>query len=123
MKPRHTKESCTPVREILSRVGDKWSILVIMLLSERPWRFNELKRAIEGMSQRMLTLTLRGLECDGLVTRTVYPTVPPSVEYALTPLGQSLRGPIVALGTWAKDNNEQIDASRRRYDAAAARKR
>lgn len=123
MKPRHTKESCTPVREILSRVGDKWSILVIMLLSERPWRFNELKRAIEGMSQRMLTLTLRGLERDGLVTRTVYPTVPPSVEYALTPLGQSLRGPIVALGIWAKDNNEQIDASRRRYDAAAARKR
>lgn len=123
MKPRHTKESCTPVREILSRVGDKWSILVIMLLSERPWRFNELKRAIEGMSQRMLTLTLRGLERDGLVTRTVYPTVPPSVEYALTPLGQSLRGPIVALGTWAQANNEQIDASRRRYDAAAARKR
>lgn len=123
MKPRHTKESCTPVREILSRVGDKWSILVIMLLSERPWRFNELKRAIEGMSQRMLTLTLRNLERDGLVTRTVYPTVPPSVEYALTPLGQSLRGPIVALGTWAQANNEQIDASRRRYDAAAARKR
>lgn len=122
MKPRHTKESCTPVREILSRVGDKWSILVIMLLSERPWRFNELKRAIEGMSQRMLTLTLRGLERDGLVTRTVYPTVPPSVEYALTPLGQSLRGPIVALGTWAQANNEQIDASRRRYDAAAKRK-
>ena len=123
MKPRHTKESCTPVREILSRVGDKWSILVIMLLSERPWRFNELKRAIEGMSQRMLTLTLRNLERDGLVTRTVYPTVPPSVEYALTPLGQSLRGPIIALGTWAQANNEQIDASRRRYDAAAARKR
>lgn len=121
MKPRHTKESCTPVREILSRVGDKWSILVIMLLSERPWRFNELKRAIEGMSQRMLTLTLRGLERDGLVTRTVYPTVPPSVEYALTPLGQSLRGPIVALGTWAQANNEQIDASRRRYDAAQKR--
>jgi DNA-binding HxlR family transcriptional regulator len=121
VKPRHTKESCTPVREILSRVGDKWSILVIMLLSERPWRFNELKRAIEGMSQRMLTLTLRNLERDGLVTRTVYPTVPPSVEYALTPLGQSLRGPIIALGTWAQANNEQIDASRRRYDAAAAR--
>lgn len=123
MKPRHTKESCTPVREILSRVGDKWSILVIMLLSERPWRFNELKRAIEGMSQRMLTLTLRNLERDGLVTRTVFSTVPPSVEYALTPLGQSLCAPVIALGLWAKDNNEQIDASRRRYDAAAARKR
>lgn len=123
MKPRHTKESCTPVREILSRVGDKWSILAIMLLSERPWRFNELKRAIEGMSQRMLTLTLRNLERDGLVTRTVYPTVPPSVEYALTPLGQSLCGPVIALGRWAQDNNEQIDASRHQYDAAAKRKR
>lgn len=123
MKPRHTKESCTPVREILSRVGDKWSILIIMLLSERPWRFNELKRAIEGMSQRMLTLTLRNLERDGLVTRTVYPTVPPSVEYALTTLGRSLCAPVIALGLWAKDNSERIDESRRRYDAAAKRKR
>lgn len=123
MKPRHTKESCTPVREILSRVGDKWSILVVMLLSERPWRFNELKRSIEGMSQRMLTLTLRNLERDGLVTRTVYATVPPSVEYALTPLGESLCAPVVALGMWAKQNNEQIDDARRRFDAAARRKR
>lgn len=123
MKPRHTKESCTPVREILSRIGDKWSILIIMLLSERPWRFNELKRAIEGMSQRMLTLTLRNLERDGLVTRTVYPTVPPSVEYALTTLGQSLCAPVISLGLWAKDNSERIDESRRRYDAAAKRKR
>ena len=123
MKPRHTQESCTPVREILSRVGDKWSILVVMLLSERPWRFNELKRSIEGMSQRMLTLTLRNLERDGLATRTVYPTVPPSVEYALTPLGRSLCAPVVALGLWAQEHNGQIDAARRRYDAAAPKKR
>ncbi|HJR72883.1 MAG TPA: helix-turn-helix domain-containing protein [Luteimonas sp.] len=123
MKPRHTRESCTPVREILSRVGDKWSILVIMLLSERAWRFNELKRSIEGMSQRMLTLTLRNLERDGLVTRTVYPTVPPSVEYALTPLGESLCGPVSALGRWAQENSPRIDSARDRFDATAKRKR
>lgn len=111
------------MREILSRVGDKWSILVVMLLSERPWRFNELKRSIEGMSQRMLTLTLRNLERDGLVTRTVYPTVPPSVEYALTPLGVSLCGPVSGLGRWAQEHNGQIDAARRRYDAGAHKKR
>lgn len=123
MKPRHTRESCTPVREILSRVGDKWSILVIMLLSERAWRFNELKRSVEGLSQRMLTLTLRNLERDGLVTRTVYPTVPPSVEYALTPLGQSLCGPVSALGRWAQENSPRIDSARDRFDIAARRKR
>lgn len=123
MKPRHTHESCTPVREILARVGDKWTILVIMLLSERPWRFNELKRSIEGMSQRMLTLTLRNLERDGLVTRTVYPTVPPSVEYALTPLGESLCGPVGALGRWALENSPRIDKARRSFDEAARQKR
>ncbi len=123
MKPRHTQESCIPVREILSRVGDKWSILVIMLLGERPWRFNEMKRSVEGLSQRMLTLTLRNLERDGLVTRTVYPTVPPSVEYALTPLGESLTGPVGALGRWAQQNSPRIDAARQRFDAAAKRKR
>jgi len=123
MTPRHTQESCTPVREILARVGDKWSILVIMLLSERPWRFNELKRSIDGLSQRMLTLTLRNLERDGLVTRTVYPTVPPSVEYALTPLGESLCGPVGALGRWAQENSPLIDSARYRFDAAAKRKR
>lgn len=123
MKPRHTQESCTPVREILSRVGDKWSILIIMLLSEGPCRFNALKRSIEGLSQRMLTLTLRNLERDGLVTRTVYPTVPPSVEYALTSLGQSLCAPVIALGRWAQDNNAQIDDARRRFDAMVRPKR
>lgn len=123
MKPRHTQASCAPVREILSRIGDKWSILVIVVLSEGPWRFNALKHSIEGMSQRMLTLTLRNLERDGLVTRTVYPTVPPSVEYALTPLGQSLVGPVTSLGRWALENSEQIDDARGRFDAAAKRKR
>ena len=94
-----------------------------MLLSERAWRFNELKRSIEGMSQRMLTLTLRNLERDGLVTRTVYPTVPPSVEYALTPLGESLCGPVSALGRWAQENSPRIDSARDRFDATAKRKR
>ncbi len=111
------------MREILSRVGDKWSILVIMLLSQRPWRFNELKRSIDGLSQRMLTLTLRNLERDGLVTRTVFPTVPPSVEYALTPLGESLCGPVGALGRWAQENSPRIDSARERFDAAARRNR
>jgi DNA-binding HxlR family transcriptional regulator len=108
-----------PVREILARVGDKWSVLIVMLLSEGPKRFSELKRSIDGISQRMLTLTLRGLERDGLVTRTVFPTVPPRVDYALTDLGQSLRGPVVELGKWATDNLAEIDASRRRFDLAA----
>ena len=116
MEPRHTQETCTPVREILARVGDKWSVLIVMLLSEGPKRFSELKRSIDGISQRMLTLTLRGLERDGLVTRTVFPTAPPRVDYALTELGQSLRGPVVELGKWATDNLAEIDASRRRFD-------
>lgn len=111
-----------PVREVLARVGDKWSILVIMLLSERPWRFNELKRSVEGLSQRMLTLTLRNLERDGLVTRTVYPTVPPSVEYALTPMGRSLTGPVSALGHWAQNNTLRIEEARHRFDAAARKR-
>src|ERR1700749_2635982 len=94
MEPRHTQETCTPVREILARVGDKWSVLIVMLLSEGPKRVSQLRRSSDGISQRMLTLTLRGLERDGLVTRTVFPTAPPRVDYALTELGQSLRGPV-----------------------------
>jgi DNA-binding HxlR family transcriptional regulator len=109
------------MRELLSRVGDKWSMLIIMMLSQQPWRFNALKRSIEGMSQRMLTLTLRNLERDGFVVRTVYASVPPSVEYALTPLGESLCEPVSALGRWVQDNMGQIGTARRRYDAAAKR--
>src|SRR5690348_5892408 len=92
MSPRPveaTHEECVAVREVLNRVGDKWSVLVIGTLGARPQRFNELLRTIEGISQRMLTVTLRGLERDGLVARTVFPTVPPKVEYALTRLGKS----------------------------------
>jgi len=105
---------------VLSRVGDKWSILVIMALSDGAKRFSELQRSTEGISQRMLTLTLRGLERDGFVTRTVFPTIPPKVEYALTPIGQSLREPINALGGWVQRNLPAIAAAREEFDAARA---
>jgi len=120
LEPRHTDDSCTPVRTILARVGDKWSILTIMLLSGGTKRFSELQRSIDGISQRMLTLTLRGLERDGMVTRTVYPTIPPRVDYTLTLMGQSLCEPVTALGSWVITNLPEIDAARRRFDAERA---
>lgn len=120
MEPRHTNDSCTPVRTVLARIADKWSILTIMVLSEGTKRFSELQRSIEGISQRMLTLTLRGLERDGMVTRTVYPTIPPRVDYTLTPMGESLREPVSALGGWVIANLPEIDAARRRFDAERA---
>ncbi len=107
---------CRAVSAILSRIGDKWSVLVVMLLGDGPRRFNELKRMVNGVSQRMLTLTLRGLERDGLVTRTAYPTIPPRVEYALTGLGRSLREPVTALGDWAIANQGGIAQAQRRFD-------
>ena len=110
--------ACRPVTDILSRVGDKWSVMIVMLLGPGPRRFNEIRRAINGISQRMLTLTLRGLERDGLVTRTVFPTIPPRVDYELTPMGQSLRCPIDALGEWAFAHRDEVDAARARFDAA-----
>jgi DNA-binding HxlR family transcriptional regulator len=102
---------------VLSRIGDKWSVLIVMLLSTGPRRFSELKRAIGGISQRMLTLSLRGLERDGLVKRTVFPTVPPRVDYELTDLGRSLCEPVQAIGTWAFENHAEIERARARYDA------
>ncbi|HXA37739.1 MAG TPA: helix-turn-helix domain-containing protein [Phenylobacterium sp.] len=113
--------TCRPVTDILSRVGDKWSVMIVMLLGPGPRRFNEIRRAINGISQRMLTLTLRGLERDGLVTRTVTPSIPPRVDYELTPLGQSLRCPIDALGEWAFANSDEIVAARARFDRNADR--
>ena len=110
-------DSCLAVREVLNRVGDKWSVLIVGLLANGPRRFSELRRTIEGISQRMLTLTLRGLERDGLVTRTVYPTIPPRVEYQLTELGRTLQKPIQSLAKWAQENRERIQQSRNRYDA------
>jgi DNA-binding HxlR family transcriptional regulator len=120
MSPSHrhvSHDSCVAVREVLNRVGDKWSVLIVSLLAGGPKRFSDLRRTIEGISQRMLTLTLKGLERDGLVTRTVYPTIPPRVEYELTELGRTLRKPIQSLAKWAQENRERIQESRNRYDA------
>jgi DNA-binding HxlR family transcriptional regulator len=108
---------CIVVREILDRVGDKWSVLVIALLGEQGQRFSELRRAIDGISQRMLTLTLRQLERDGLVSRTVHATVPPRVDYALTPLGHSVLEPLTALMCWAQEHGTDVAEARRAYEA------
>ena len=123
MKPRHTHLTgdCRAISEVLSRIGDKWTVLVVNLLGGGPRRFGEIRREIGGISQRMLTLTLRALERDGLVTRTVHPTVPPSVEYALTDLGRSLRTPVQALGEWALRNQAAMAEARMRFDGGRAR--
>ena len=109
-------EACPAVSAILSRIGDKWSVLIVMDLSGGPRRFSEIKRDVAGISQRMLTLTLRGLERDGLVSRRVFDTVPPKVEYSLTELGRSLQGPVMALGEWAMSNKADIHASQLAFD-------
>ncbi|MFY0310023.1 winged helix-turn-helix transcriptional regulator [Leisingera sp. D0M16] len=110
---------CGRINEVLSRVGDRWSVLIVISLAQYGvLRFNELKRHL-GISQRMLSLTLRELERDGLVSRTYYPTIPPKVEYALTPLGESFREPVWAMGLWALEHLPAIDAARAEYDAAA----
>jgi DNA-binding HxlR family transcriptional regulator len=113
------------VSAVLARIGDKWSVLIVSRLGAGAKRFNELKREIGGISQRMLTLTLRNLERDGLITRTVFPTVPPRVDYQLTPLGRSLLVPVSALGDWALKNRVKIADSRAKFDkgCAAAGKR
>jgi DNA-binding HxlR family transcriptional regulator len=103
--------------EILSRIGDKWTALVVMSLRNKPHRFNELKRVVDGISQQMLTRTLKALERDGMISRTVRPTVPPQVEYALTPLGESLSEPVFQLGQWAWRHVDAIREQRQLYDA------
>lgn len=115
-RPDPNHADCRGVASVLSRVGDKWSVFVIMMLGDGPKRFNELKRMINGISQRMLTLTLRGLERDGLVTRTIFPTIPPRVDYELTDLGRGLSRPVEALGKWAMDHLVQIEAARAHFD-------
>jgi DNA-binding HxlR family transcriptional regulator len=111
---RHTPE-CSKISQVLARLGDKWSVLVIMLLRDRSRRFSELKRGIDGISQRMLTLTLRNLERDGLVKRIVTPTIPPRVDYELTAMGASLVEQVQALGNWAVEHLAQIDAAQASY--------
>lgn len=116
----HVPNDCQMPREVLARLGDKWSVLVVILLGQGPRRFNDIKRTIGGISQRMLSLTLRGLERDGMVTRTVLPTVPPGVDYALTEMGRSLWQPIESLGRWARENGAAIMAARAQFDASRA---
>jgi DNA-binding HxlR family transcriptional regulator len=108
------------VSAVLARIGDKWSVLIVSRLGKGPIRFNALKRDIGGISQRMLTLTLRNLERDGLITRTVFPTVPPRVDYELTPLGRSLLAPVSALGDWAVHNRGKIEQAQARFDRGCA---
>ena len=116
-----TREDCE-VRQILGRIADKWSLLVIELLEERTLRFTELRRQIDGISQRMLTVTLRQLERDGLVCRTVHPVVPPRVEYCLSPLGHTLLSTIQALVTWTEEHQAEIIRARTEFDAAQERR-
>jgi DNA-binding HxlR family transcriptional regulator len=111
-----------PSREVLDRIGDKWSVLILGQLADGPRRFTELSRAIEGVSQKMLTQTLRGLERDGLITRTVHASVPPRVDYALTELGRTLSAPLHALEAWARDHMADVVRARTRYDTKQARR-
>lgn len=111
---------CRTISTLLSRIGDKWTVLVVQTLATGSKRFNELRREIPSVSQRMLTLTLRNLERDGLVSRTVTPTIPPRVDYELTPLGKSLQKPICGLAGWAVDNIDAIHEAQARYDREQA---
>ena len=115
----HNSTDCRAVSGVLARVGDKWSVLVIVLLGDGPKRFNEMKKLVGGISQRMLTLTLRGLERDGLVTRTVFPTIPPRVDYELTALGRSLYQAVEPLGLWARSHVPEIHKARDKFDRKA----
>ncbi len=115
--PDHSSSDCRAVSGVLARVGDKWSVLIIELLGDGPKRFNELKRMVGGISQRMLTLTLRGLERDGLLTRTIFPIIPPRVDYELTKLGRTLRCAVQPLGSWARAHVADIHKARERFDS------
>ncbi len=109
-----------PTRQVINRIGDRWSLLVLSALEGGTLRFQELRRAVDGVSQKMLTQTVRLLERDGLIRRDVFPSVPPRVEYSLTPLGQSLSGRVAAIREWAYDNMATIESARRDFDVRAA---
>lgn len=117
MKQHVNMSDCRPVNEVLSRIGDKWTVLVVSLLGRGSMRFSEIKTSIGAISQKMLTATLRGLERDGYVTRTVYPTIPPRVDYELTELGRDLLVPVKALGDWAIKNQQRVAEARAKFDA------
>jgi DNA-binding HxlR family transcriptional regulator len=114
-----TDHDCRKVNEILGRMGDKWTIMAITMLAEQPRRFNELKRLIGGISQQMLTRTLKALERDGMVARKVHPTIPPQVEYSLTDRGRSLAVPLMQLARWVLDHLSEIEANRALHDGRA----
>lgn len=116
----HDTDSCRAVADVLARVGDKWTVYIVRLLANGPMRFSEMRRKVPAISQRMLSLTLRGLERDGLVTRTVTPSIPPRVDYELTPMGLTLIEPLKALGTWAIDNRDYVASARIKFDLANA---
>ena len=107
-----TPTQCRGLADVLATIGDKWTIMIVGSLSKGPLRYNEIQRRVSGISQRMLTLTLKQLEADGIVTRTLFPSVPPRVDYELTALGQTLRGALVPLHLWAAQNQETIAANR-----------
>ena len=111
-------EGCKAVHETLDRIGDKWTVMVVGVLDDGPMRYNEIQRAVDGISQRMLTLTLKELERDGIVTRTMYPTIPPRVDYTLTPLGKKLMEPLRALYAWAVKHRPAMLAARERFEQA-----
>jgi DNA-binding HxlR family transcriptional regulator len=122
MKPGslHLTEPCRRISSLLARVGDKWTLLVVRELKGGPRRFSEIRRALGSISQKMLTTTLRALERDGFVTRTVFPTIPPRVDYDLTNLGRDLLVPVTALSEWALKNAERVESAQRKFDAAHA---
>ena len=105
------------VADALARIGDKWTVMIVGALKNGPMRYNAIRRTTDGISQRMLTLTLKALERDGLVTRTMYPTIPPRVDYELTDLGSTLIAPLAALHQWVLEHGEQIEAARNQYDS------
>ena len=121
MKPRHlhSSEDCRAISAVLQRVGDKWTVLVVSKLGAGRLRFSELRDAVGGISQKMLTATLRGLERDGFVVREQFPTIPPRVEYELTDLGRELLEPVNALAEWARRNGERVASAQARFDQTA----
>jgi len=116
MKPNAYAAAC-PTRQILDRIGDKWAVLILILIRDEPMRFNALRRTIEGISQKMLSQVLKSLERDGLIKRRVFATVPVTVEYSITPLGQTLAAAVDPLRDWAEQNLKEVLAAQRRYDA------
>jgi DNA-binding HxlR family transcriptional regulator len=116
----HATSNCRAVADVLARIGDKWTVYIVKLLSGGPMRFNEVRREVPAISQRMLSLTLRGLERDGLVKRTVTPSIPPRVDYELTPMGITLIEPVKAVAAWAIAHRDYVESSRAKYDLANA---